>query len=306
MSDNLRVISLLPSATEMVVALGGLGNLVGVSHECDTPADVKILPRLSEPKFDPDGTSREIEDRVRAVLEEALGVYRIDGERLKALKPDVIITQSHCQVCGVSEAGLLAAVEQWLDYLPDIVTLMPTDLAGVWDDTRKIAEALGREPEGEVFIQRITEAMQAIAAKAHQAGTKPRVSFIEWLDPLMAGGNWMPELVDMAGGINLISRAGEKSPWTSFDDMEQADPDLIFVAPCGFELDACERDLREISQNPSWQGLRAVQSGQVFYADGHHYFNRPGPGFLTSLKILAEIFHPDIFPPDNFGKWKKW
>ena len=290
----------------MVVALGGLDNLVGVSHECDTPRDVIGLPRLSEPKFDPVGTSREIEDRVKAVLEEALGVYRIDGERLKELKPDVIVTQSHCQVCGVSEADLMVAVEQWLDYRPDVVTLVPTDLEGVWSDIRKIAKALGREEEGEALVRGMTDRMQAIARKAGAGNQNPRVAFIEWIDPLMAGGNWMPELVNMAGGINLISTAGDKSPWTSFDELEEADPDLIFIAPCGFELDACERDLRAISENSRWQGLRAVREGKVTYADGHHYFNRPGPGLLTSLEILAEIFHPDVFPPDNYGKWKSW
>lgn len=300
----MRVASMLASATEIVAALGFRDALVARSHECDFPVDVDALPACTEPKIDLRGTSREIDDRVKAIVQEGLSVYRVDSEKLKALRPDVIVTQSQCEVCAVSETDMRQAVCDWLDATPNIVTLRPDALADIWVDIQNVADALQAPARGQALIATIQDRMARLAEAAIALPDRPSVACIEWVDPLMAGGNWMPELVAMAGGENLFGVAGKHSPWMTWDALRQADPDVIVVMPCGFDIERTRQEMPALTDRPDWPRLRAVKTGRVYLTDGNQYFNRPGPRIAESLEILAELLHPAHF---DFGhKGRGW
>ena len=287
-----RVVSLIASATEIVCGLGRGGWLVGRSHECDFPAAVLGLPALTAPKFEVEGTSAEIDARVRAIVRDGLSVYRVDGDALRALEPDVILTQDHCEVCAVSLADVEAAICTWTGRSVDIVSLRPDSLAEAYADMRRVAAALGAPAEGLALVQRIEQRIAAVRARV--AGRpRPRVAFIEWVEPLMAGGNWMPELVEAAGGVNLFGTAGKRSDWMQWSELAAADPDAIVVAPCGYDLNRCLQELPLLEAKPGWSALAAVRSGRVYFADGNAYFNRPGPRLADTAELLAEMLHPD-------------
>ena len=290
-----RIVSLLPSATEIVCALGFENQMVGRSHECDYPAPVARLPVLTEPKFNPEGSSAEVNQRVMTILADALAVYRVDAEKLRSLKPDVIVTQSQCDVCAVSMPEVEEAVAQWLGARPKIVSLAPYALADVFTDMQRVADGLDAPERGSELVSRLRERMAAIEARAKTASARPRIAIIEWIEPLMAAGNWMPELVAMAGGTNLFGEAGAHSPWMEFEELVAKDPDVIMVAPCGFNMERSAAELPALRKQAEWAKLRAVREGQVFLADGNQYFNRPGPRIVESLEILAEILHPELF-----------
>ncbi len=293
-----RIVSLLPSATEIVCALGFESQIVGRSHECDFPHSITHLPALTSPKFNPEGTSFEIDQRVKTILSEALAVYRVDAERLRDLKPDFIVTQSQCDVCAVSMREVEEAVAQWTGTRPQIVSLAPYALREVFTDMEHVGEALGVKGHASDVVGRLRARMHSIEERARTAASRPRVAIIEWIDPLMAAGNWMPELVTMAGGVNLFGKAGEHSPWMKFEEIVAADPDLILIAPCGFNMDRAAIDLPALTTRPEWPRLKAVKARKVFLGEGNQYFNRPGPRIVESLEILGEILHPELF---NFG-----
>lgn len=290
-----RAVSLIASATEIVCALGFEHLLVGRSHECDHPESVKRLPVCTDPKFVTDGTSYDIDERVKAILQEGLSVYRVDAEQLRTLAPDVIITQDHCEVCAVSLRDVEAAVCEWLGSRPRIVSLHPDRLDDVWADICRVAQALGEPERGRELVSRLQERMRAIAERARTLGDRPRVACIEWIDPLMASGNWMPELVEMAGGIDLFGEAGRHSPGMTWEALRARNPDVIVVLPCGFDLERTRREMPALTRRRDWGELTAVRAGRVYLADGNQYFNRPGPRLLESLEILAEILHPRVF-----------
>jgi len=293
-----RIVSLIPSSTEIVCALGFQEQLVGRSHECDYPAGVEGLPACTAPKFNPDGRSYEIDERVKAILQESLSVYRIDAEGLKALAPDVIITQTQCEVCAVSFKEVERVACEWLDTPAEIVSLEPNYLSDVLADIERVAAALGVPERGAAYVAGMRARMEAIPAKTRSLREKPTVACIEWIEPLMAAGNWMPELVEMAGGVNLFGEAGKHSPWMRWEDLKSADPDVIVVLPCGCDMAKTLSDLPPLRSRPDWADLRAVKEKQVYITDGNQYFNRPGPRLVESLEILAEILHPTLF---HFG-----
>jgi iron complex transport system substrate-binding protein len=292
----LRVVSLIASATEIVCALGARGELVARSHECDFPHDVEDLPALTRPKLDTKRDSLSIDRDVKRLLEQGLAVYEVDADRLKALKPDVIVTQDQCEVCAVSLADVERAVCTWTDQATRIVSLRPDSLADAFRDFRNVAAALGRPESGEALVSDIERRMAAIAQKARGLGRRPRIACVEWIEPLMAGGNWVPELVEMAGGENLFGEAGKHSPWMTWEALAAADPDVILVLPCGFDIPRTAAEMGPLLQRAGWADLKAVREGQVYLADGNQYFNRPGPRLAESLEILAEILHPQAFP----------
>jgi iron complex transport system substrate-binding protein len=282
---------LIASATEIVCALGEGGRLVGRSHECDYPAGVALLPALTAPKFKVEGTSAEIDARVRAIVREGLSVYRVDGHALQALAPDVILTQDHCEVCAVSLADVEAATCAWTGHPVEIVSLKPDSLADACADIRRVAQALRVPEAGDALVRHMRQRIGAVSARV--AGRpRPRVAFIEWAEPLMAGGNWMPELIEAAGGANLFGTAGRRSDWMQWADLAAADPDAIVVAPCGYDLARCLQELPLLAARPGWSDLAAVRSGRVYFADGNAYFNRPGPRLADSAEILAGMLHP--------------
>lgn len=301
-----RIVTLLPSATEIVCALGFEAQLVGRSHECDFPASVVRLPALTEPKFNPEGTSAEIDQRVKKIVGDALSVYRVDAAKLRELRPDLIVTQSQCEVCAVSEREVEAAVAEWLGARPKIVSLAPYALDDIFTDMQRVADALDAQARGTELVERLRARLSKIADKARGASERPRVATIEWLDPLMAGGNWMPTLVEMAGGVNLFGTAGEHSPWMKFDELAAKNPDLILISPCGFDMDRAAQDLPALTNRAEWARLKAVRERRVFIADGNQYFNRPGPRIAESLEILAEITHPELFHYGHEGAgWRR-
>jgi iron complex transport system substrate-binding protein len=299
-SGPLRIVSLIASATEIVCALGARDHLVGRSHECDFPEKVISLPRLTAPKFNVEGTSAEIDTRVRQIVRDGLSVYRVDVDALKALAPDVIVTQDHCEVCAVSLSDVEAATCTWTKHDVRIVSLKPDSMADAYADIRRVAHALGDEPAAERLIATMQDRIAAVSRRVAVA-PRPRVAFIEWVDPLMAGGNWMPELIEAAGGNNLFGEAGKHSGWMQWDEFAAADPDVILVAPCGYGLQRCLEELPLLRAKPGWSGLSAVRSGRVYFADGNAYFNRPGPRLAESAQVIAEILHPERVPPTHRG-----
>jgi iron complex transport system substrate-binding protein len=302
----MRIVSLLPSATEIVCALGFEHALVGRSHECDFPPAVSHLPSLTTPKFNPEGSSAEVNQRVLTILRDALAVYRVDADRLRELQPDVIVTQSQCDVCAVSMRDVEDAVAQWVGIRPTIVSLAPYALADIFADIERVATALAVTDRGSEVTRRLRSRMDAIATEARALASVPRIAIIEWIDPLMAAGNWMPELVAMAAGDNLFGRAGEHSPWMKFDELAAADPEVILLSPCGFNIDRTLNELPAMTGNPEWPRLQAVRQRKVFVADGNQYFNRPGPRIAESLEILAEILHPERFSFGHEGPgWRR-
>jgi iron complex transport system substrate-binding protein len=297
-TTNLRIVSLIASATEIVCALGFENQLVGRSHECDYPRSVKLLPQLTSPKFKVEGTSAEIDSRVKSVLQDALSVYHVDPRMLEDLKPTHIITQSQCEVCAVSLKDVERAVCELTSSNPLIVSLEPNGLEDVWADILRVGEALGASGRAEELVDELRGRMDDIVQRTHWVPTNPTLAYVEWIDPLMAGGNWMPELVEMAGGVNLFGESGKHSPWMTWDELVAKDPDIIFVSPCGFDIARTLEEMSLLSSKPEWQDLKAVSDARVFVADGNQYFNRPGPRLVESLEILAEVIHPNLF---HFG-----
>lgn len=296
--SGLRIVSLLPSATEIVAAVGMADHLVGRSHQCDFPVEVSRLPALSATKVNLDGTSRDIDMRVNEIIAQGVSVYRVDADLLRSLKPDVIVTQTQCAICAVTPGDLEDALCEWTGAAPVLVSLEPNDLSDVWGDMRKVGAALGTEAVAERAIAGLKGRLDAISATASRARYAPTVAAIEWMDPLMAGGNWMPELIEAAGGRSLFATAGQHSPWLEWSALAAADPDVILLLSCGFTIAQSLADLPLLQAHPEWAQLTAVRRGQVYVIDGHHYFNRPGPRLVESAEMIAEILHPDLF---DFG-----
>lgn len=290
----MRIVSLLPSTTEIVAALGKQNELVGRSHECDFPVEITRLLACTEPKFNPDGSSYDIDQRVKALLQEGLSIYRVDEEKLASLDPDLIITQDHCEACAASLEEVKAAVRSRLDENVKVISVSPTDLSSVVDSIRTIAKAIGAEGAAQTLTQQMKKKLQAIQQQTAPL-RRPSVLAIEWMDPMMSAGNWLPELIQLAGGSPLGAQAGEHSPWMQWDQVQKHDPDLLILMPCGFTIDQTLSEISQLTSHEGWDRLRAVKNKQVFVADGHQYFNRPGPRLVESTQILAEIIHPSVF-----------
>jgi iron complex transport system substrate-binding protein len=274
---------------------------VGRSHECDFPAEVLELPCCTRPRIDVNGSSLEIDSQVRETLTSALSIYEVFDDVLERLQPTVIITQTQCEVCAVSLKDIEKSIACKLASRPEIVSLEPNSLEDIWSDIRKVAGALHVEGVGEKLIFDLKCRMRNVSRLAHDSRHRPTVACIEWLEPLMAAGNWMPELVGMAGGVTVVGRRGHHSPWLSWDVLADRDPDVIIAMPCGFDLARTAKEMYWMTDNPRWPQLRAVQNGRTYIVDGNQYFNRPGPRIAASLEILAEILHPDRFSAKMHG-----
>ena len=302
----MRIVSLIASATEMVDALG-LGEFqVGRSHECDYPPRVRSLPVCTAPRFDISGDSREIDQRVKATLADASSVYTVFDDVLESLRPTHILTQTQCQVCAVSLADVERALSARFTTRPAVVALEPNSLSDLREDILRVARACGIEARGEKLVESIDQRMETIARRARASGKHPRVAIIEWQEPLMAAGNWTPELVEMLGARSLFGRAGEHSPWMTFEELEAADADAIMVAPCGYDLERTRAEMHWLTDRPEWSRLRAVRDGRVYLGDGNQFFNRPGPRVVETVQILAETLFPDVFPAEQEGRaWER-
>jgi len=306
-TESPRIVSLLPSATEIVCALGFSDHLVGRSHECDFPEGLDDRPVCSSPRLNVDGTSNRIDDEVRDIVRRGLSVYDVREDVLKSLKPDFIVTQTQCEVCAVSEKDVERAVRDWTGARPNIISLEPNLLEDVWNDVRRVADVLDARHEGGRVVDLMRSRMYAVKHKAAAIGEKPSVATIEWIDPLMSAGNWMPELIAMAGGESLFGESGKHSPWLDWATLRAADPDVVLVTPCGFDLERTLQESKALERLDGWRELGAVRGGRCYAADGHHYFNRPGPRLADSLEIIAQILHPAHF---DFGhgadRWRRF
>jgi iron complex transport system substrate-binding protein len=296
-----RIVSLLPAATEIVHALGKGDHLVGRSHECDYPPEVASLPACTSSKLTLDGTSYDIEQRVKAILQEGLSIYRVDAAQLDALRPDVIITQEQCAVCAANLEDLESAVCEMVTSRPAIVSLNPSTLDSIFADVRAVAEGIAVPERGIRLVDEMRAKMAALTESIAADASTPVVGTIEWMDPMMTGGNWMPELVEMAGGTSAFGTAGQHSPWLAWKSFSAADPDVIVVLPCGYGLAQTRSEIGELTSLPGWESLSAVRDGRVFLTDGHQFFNRPGPRIVQSLQILIEILHPEANPSMHCG-----
>jgi iron complex transport system substrate-binding protein len=313
-AESPRIVSLIASSTEILCALGLEPYLVARSHECDYPPSIRRLPACTEAKLQVEAPSAEIDRQVKAIVEQALSVYRVDSEQLRALRPTHIVTQTQCEVCAVSPKDVKQALSEWLGLTslgrpleePKIVSLAPFALADLWTDIQQVADAFEIAERGSTLVRALQSRMKSIAATAQlavqskaqppvQRTVPPSVACIEWIAPLMASGNWMPELVEMAGGRNLFGEAGLHAPWLEWSAVVVADPDYLLILPCGFDIARIRREMPALTALAGWKELRAVRQGRVYLLDGNQYFNRPGPRLVESLEILAEILHPETF-----------
>jgi iron complex transport system substrate-binding protein len=295
-----RIASLLPSATEIVCAVGARAELVGISHECDFPESVRGLPVLTRPRLHAASGSRAIDRDVRAVLQQALAVYEIEMARLEATRPDVIVTQDLCDVCAVSFDDVRAAAATLVHQPTRIVNLHPMRLDDIWRDILHVAEALERASEGGDVVDELQRRASDITRRSAACADRPRVASIEWLDPVMIAGMWMPELIERAGGIALMTTPGQHAPTVAIEALRAMSPDVVLISPCGFPLDRTVDEIALLRTALPWDTWPAARNGRVYIADGNAYFNRPGPRIVESLEILAACLHPAAF--EDFRK----
>ncbi|MGB0618902.1 MAG: cobalamin-binding protein [Myxococcota bacterium] len=290
-----RIVSLLPSATEIVCAVGARERLVGRSHECDHPAGLDALPVLTRPRRRLPQASGDIDRTVREIVAEAIAVYEIDLPGLETTAPDVIVTQDLCDVCAVSLDDVREALQEMARRDVEICSLSPLRLADVWADVRRVGRAVGHEGEGDEAAARLEARCEELAA-ATASFDRPKVLTIEWLDPVMIGGTWMPELVEISGGEPLVTKAGEHAPTLDLEALRALDPDIVVLKPCGFDVARTLEEAALFRTGLPWADWKAARVGEVYVADGNAYFNRPGPRLVESAEILAAILHPDAFP----------
>ena len=294
----MRIVSLLPSLTELVCALGRGDELVGVTHECDYPPGVELIPQLTRSNIPHDASSATID----ALVNEQRGsLYELDARVLAELRPDLILTQEQCDVCAVNEVTV-RRVAAGLKVPPRVESVNPTDLEGLFAMFRRVAKLLDARTVAEDMIGQFLGTAEEIAYRV-EARAVPRTLILEWLDPPFSAGHWNPELIAMAGGREVIGRAGERSTRIDWDRVAAADPDAILVAACGFGVERTEAELALIADRPEWRDLRAVRAGRVALTDGSAYFSRPGPRLEASIRVAAAFLHPercgDMAPADS-------
>ena len=298
MAKHAKIVSLIASSTEIVCALGFRNQIIGRSHECDFPESIKTLPQCTSPKFPTDGTSYQIDERIKAIVQEGLSVYRVDNAVLEKLQPTHIFTQDQCEVCAVSLKDVEEAVCEITSSNPKVVSLKTDCLEDLFRDIKRVAKSLDAETRGETLVAELKNRIHKITSMCRQAREpeasnkiEARIACVEWIDPLMSAGNWMPELIALAGGRSLFGETGKHSPWMTWEELIAADPDILFVSPCGFDIKRTLEEMHVLEKNPAWKKLKAVRDNRVVIADGNQHFHRPGPRLVESLEILAEIFH---------------
>ena len=290
---EMRIVSLLPSATEILFALGLGEQVVGVSHECDYPAEARSKTVVVHSRIPKDISPVEIDRIVREFTERGESIYGVDGEVLRGLAPDLIVTQDLCSVCAASPEDL-AAVLATFDARPEVLSLDPLDLGDVWRDILWVGDETLRGHEAERLLESIGAKLAAIETEVAQTVCRPRVAFLEWLQPLYVGGHWIPEMVELAGACDVFGKVRKPSFRISLDDVVAAQPEILVVAPCGYNAEQAHAEYRSVTFPREWQEMPAVRNKQIYYVDANAYFSRPGPRLVTGLEILAKIFHPGI------------
>jgi len=299
----MRIVSLLPAATEIVAALGMADSLAGVSHECDFPAEAAAKPRVTRCLFNAaELASGEIDRRVAETLASSGTIYALDEPLLRRLGPDVILTQRLCDVCAVGY-GSVAQMAATLPGAPCIVNLEPSSLADVFGDIRAVAAAVGAIAAGDCLVKGLTARMDAIRDRARAAVHRPRCFLMEWIDPPFSAGHWNPELVGLAGGEEALGSPGRHSARIEWESVLKAQPEVVVVSCCGQSIERMRRDLPILKSYAGWADLPAVRAGRIHAVDGKAYFTRPGPRLIEGLEILAGILHPELFPEFAPDRW---
>jgi iron complex transport system substrate-binding protein len=301
----MRICSLLPSATEIAYAIGLGNSIVGVSHECDFPADATTKPRLLLPRVDPTAPPAEIDRQVSEIIVRGESIYAVDAELLRSLAPDLILTQDLCHVCAASPDDLATALAKF-SRPPQVLSLTPRSLAEVWRDIRCVGEATGHVREAEALVVKLEQRVASVAESVKQAQPRPRALCLEWLDPYYVGGHWIPEMVSRAGGDDVLGRLREPSFRVDADDILRSRPDVVLIMPCGYNLARAVSEFRMGLLPPGSDLFPAVRDRRVFALDANSYFSRPGPRLADGVALLAHILHPDLmasgFPADSFQR----
>ena len=291
----MRIVSLLPSATEIVCELGLGDNLVGVTHECDYPPSVARLPRVTKTLIPHDASSLEIDSLVRERLRTQKALYSLDMPTLESLRPELIVTQSLCEVCAVAQSEVNAAVSR-LPGNPTVINLEPTSLKDVFDCLQVVGDKAGISDVAEEVVGRLQHRVDQVVGRADAVAVRPRVVLLEWIDPLFSSGHWSPELVRLAGGVEVVGKEEQRSRGMTWQELADADPDFLVIACCGFNVERTRADLPILSSHPGFEQLTCVRKQNVFVVDGNAYFSRPGPRLVDSLEILANILNPEGQP----------
>jgi len=291
----MRICSLLPSATEILYALGLGDSVLGVSHECDFPAEAARKPHLIQPRLNLDVTPAEMDRQVSELIARGESIYLVDAELLKSLSPDLIVTQDLCHVCTASPDDLAAALARFAKS-PRVLSLTPHTLADVWEDIRKVGEATHRPRDAQSLATTLEQRIAAIEAKAARAASRPRVLCLEWLDPYYVGGHWVPEMVAKAGGEDVLGRTGTPSFRVSAEEIAESRAEIIIVMPCGYNKDRVTAECHVEDFPATWNGLPAMRERRIFAVDANSYFSRPGPRLADGVALLAQLLHPDLFP----------
>jgi iron complex transport system substrate-binding protein len=289
-----RICSLLPSATEILYALGVGGSVAGVTHECDFPPEAASKPALIRPRVNPQALPADLDRQVSDLAARGESLYAVDAELLGSLSPDLIITQDLCHVCAASPDDLATALTR-LPKQPRVLSLRPHSLKDVWDDVRRVGEATGRHHEAETLATALEQRVAEIAAKADRAGSRPRVLCLEWLDPFYVGGHWVPEMVAKAGGEDVFGRSEEPSFRVAREKIAELRPDTVVVMPCGYNLARTVTEYGAAQLGNDWRNLPAANDRRIFAVDANSYFSRPAPRLADGVALLAHILHPDVF-----------
>jgi len=293
----MRIVSLLPSATEIICALGLGSDLVGVTHECDYPAFVKYLPKVTQTLIPHDASSHDIDALVRERLKTNLALYTLNMPVLESLKPYLLVTQALCDVCAVASDEVESAACA-LPGRPRVINLEPSSLEEVLECLAQVGEAVGRADRAAAVIASLRARIAAVSERTERLSPeqRPRVAFLEWIDPLFNAGHWNPALIELAGGIDILGAAGQPSRTTAPEQLIDSRPDVLFIACCGFAVERTLQDLPILAQLPGWTDLPCVRTGRVYVSDGSAYFSRPGPRLVDSLEMLANALHPETHP----------
>ncbi|MBS0207722.1 MAG: cobalamin-binding protein [Planctomycetes bacterium] len=309
-----RIASLLSSATEMLYGLGLGDQIVAVSHECNFPPECLSKPRVTRTSIAAAASSASIDAQVQTMLAAGEPLYSIDTELLASLRPDLIVTQAQCDVCAVKYDDVLQVVAPQgpLPGVP-VVALNPYSLEAVLSDILRVGRAVDRAEAAKDYVARLRERIAQVVERTADvpASERPTVGCIEWIEPLMIAANWMPEMIEMAGGRQQLSVGGQHSTYTPWQSLVTNDPDVILIMPCGFNLERTLAEAESLRTKPGWQDLRAVQTGRVFACDGDALFNRSGPRLVDSLELMARLFHPQRWKLDakvtgETGMWQQF
>jgi iron complex transport system substrate-binding protein len=294
LSSEQRIVSLLPSSTEILCALGLETNLVGISHACDYPPGVTSLPRLTAPSGSQLGEGHAPDHEV-AVVQAGLSIYHLNLDLLRALQPDLIVTQDRAAVCGISSAELLAAARHVVGRYVAVLSLHPTYLQDIWDDIHRIGEATQQQRQAATLLEALFARVNTVVAESIMLREPPRVALLVWTDPLMLAGYWCPDLMQLAGGTDGLCRPGTPAQVIAWDRLQAYAPEVLLLSPCGSPLAQTRAALPLLQGLPGWDDLPAVRQGYVYAVDGQGYFHRPGPRIVDSLETLAGLLHPDLF-----------